>query len=247
MNNQDARFYLSAYRPGGQDARDPAIAGALEQAERDPSLRAWFAQEHAHDSVVAAKLQSITPPTDLRAAILAGGRVSSHREWWSRPRWMAMAAVVAVLLGLAAFLRFGEPAGAPVAANTFDLAGYALRDLGGGTHTPAHLKDGSPLAERLLASAPGLAKGIAANTDELRRDGCHAFKVGGREIFEVCFLRDQYYHLYLVRREDARVEADDRHPMLVARGERAAVTWADDRYVYVLAGSGDGQNLRSLL
>jgi len=36
MNNQEAKFILAAYRPGGQDASDPLFAEALEQVRRDP-------------------------------------------------------------------------------------------------------------------------------------------------------------------------------------------------------------------
>ena len=42
MNNQEAKFILGAYRPGGRDAVDPMFSEALAQAGRDPELRAWF-------------------------------------------------------------------------------------------------------------------------------------------------------------------------------------------------------------
>ncbi|MFH1499669.1 MAG: hypothetical protein ABII82_17805 [Verrucomicrobiota bacterium] len=246
MNNQDAKFYLSAYRPGGADARDPAMAGALEQVRRDPALRTWFEREHAHDAAVAEKLRSVAPPEGLRAAILAGARMSGEgRAWWRQPRWMGLAATLALLATLAGLWFSGWSAGS-APRGPGDLATFALRELGG-LHYPAHAREGSPLESRLLAADTRLAEGLAFSPEELRRDGCHVLKVGGLEVFEVCFKRDRYYHLYLVRRDAARVEPGDEMPMLLVKEQRAALTWADDRFVYVLAGAGDGQDLRTLL
>jgi hypothetical protein len=38
MDNREAKFVLSAYGPGGQDAGDARFAEALEQVRRDPML-----------------------------------------------------------------------------------------------------------------------------------------------------------------------------------------------------------------
>jgi len=35
------------YRPSGDDASDPFFREALEQVERDPELKKWFANEMA--------------------------------------------------------------------------------------------------------------------------------------------------------------------------------------------------------
>lgn len=56
MSNNGAKFILSAYRPGGRDAADPAMAKALAQAKGDPALGAWFVREQAHDAAVAGNV-----------------------------------------------------------------------------------------------------------------------------------------------------------------------------------------------
>src|ERR1039458_1792759 len=93
MNNNEAKFLLCAYRPGGRDADDPAFAGALAQARQDPALGAWFAREQAFDTMMASQLGSIAPPPGLREAILTGASVSRAspvaRRW---PVWLARAA-----------------------------------------------------------------------------------------------------------------------------------------------------------
>ena len=54
MNNDTAKEILSAYRPDGQDAADPCFKEALEQAQRDPDLRAWFERERLRDQAMAS-------------------------------------------------------------------------------------------------------------------------------------------------------------------------------------------------
>lgn len=248
MNNQDAKFHLTAYRPGGADAHDPTMIGALEQARNDPSLRVWFEREQAHDAAVAAKLQSIVPPAELRAAILAGARVSRTRSWWRQPQWMGLAAALVLLAAVSGlWLRSLPTAAGPGAGGVIDLAGFALRELSG-SHNGGYARAGTELDGRLQGEAPRLSAGLALSPEELRAAGCHVFNVGGVEVFEVCFKRDQSsYHLYLTRRSDARVEPGDEHPMQVTRRDGTALTWADERYVYVLAGRGEGADLRPLL
>ena len=87
MNNQEAKFILSGYRPNGGDAGDEMFGDALRQAQQDPALAAWFAREQAYDRAVAARLAEIAPPAELRADILAGVRASkrSPRRRWSVP------------------------------------------------------------------------------------------------------------------------------------------------------------------
>lgn len=85
MTNHEAKFILSAYRPGGQDACEPMFEEALEQVRRDPELAAWFREERRFDeSVSAALVQAVPIPSDLLSRIQAGGRVSEPGRGWTR-------------------------------------------------------------------------------------------------------------------------------------------------------------------
>lgn len=75
MNNEEAKFILQGYRPNGADAGDATFCAAVEQAKRDPALGEWFARQQSFDTAVGAKLAQVAPPSGLRAAILAGGKV----------------------------------------------------------------------------------------------------------------------------------------------------------------------------
>src|SRR6266481_5285786 len=76
MDNREAKFILSAYRPNGQDADDPRFSEALEQVRRDPMLERWFTESIAFDAAMTEKLRTIEVPPHSRENILAGAKVS---------------------------------------------------------------------------------------------------------------------------------------------------------------------------
>lgn len=252
MNNHDAKFLLQAYRPGGDDSADPQMAVALDQAARDPQLGDWLARERAFDGVMAEKLRVIGPPAGLREAILAGGRASgasrperASRAWWrgAQAQWLGAAAALALLAATALTVRARtERPGLGM------LAQSALREMQGEHGAPVMAQDAGAFGAWLQNPATRFAAGLPMELGRIKSGGCRVLKVGGREVLEVCFLRDGgEYHLYVGRREDFRIPANGAAPMLVAQGGLATVTWADARNVYVLAGEGDGTALKALL
>lgn len=252
MNNHDAKFLLQAYRPGGDDSADPQMAVALDQAARDPQLGEWLARERAFDGVVSEKLRAVTPPAGLREAILAGGRASgasqvarTSKAWWrvAQAQWMGLAAalVLAAATALIVLPRAAEP-------GLDALAQTALREMQGAHGEPTMAQDAGALGSWLQNPATRFAAGVPMEFGRIKSEGCRVLKVGGREVLEVCFLRDGgEYHFYVGRREDFKIPANGAAPMLVAQGGLATVTWADARNVYVLAGEGDGTALKALL
>lgn len=245
MTNEQAKFTLRAYRPGGQDAADPAFAEGLAQAARDPSLRAWFEREQAFDGALGAKLRTVTPPAGLREAILAGARASRRTSRLRRPTtWMAMAASVTLLLGTIWFL----PRTVSASTSVDELARYALNEL----TQPGHPR-GQPLSELgtfgtwLGSTSNTLGDGLPVELSELRANNCRVIIVGGREVFEICFKRDVWYHVYIARRGDFGCQEAEYAPMYREQGELASCTWVDDRHVYVLVSRAGLQAVKQAL
>lgn len=240
MNNDEAKFILRGYRPGGRDAGEAAFAAALEQARQDPALGAWFAREQAHDAAVAAKLREITPPAGLREAILAGGKVSAQPRWqWRRPAWLAVAAGVAVLLGLATFWPVNRPEAAPRALAEFALHDMKHRDHGSHGEASAEL-------QRWLVADNKLAGPIPVDFDKLRQTGCRTVRFDGREMVEICFVRaGAVYHLYVSRKTPADTLKNG--PFLIDQAGGAAAVWTDERYHYTLVSPGDAAGLKKVL
>jgi hypothetical protein len=237
MNNQEAKFILRAYRPSGADAANPAFAEALAQARRDPTLGDWLRREQTHDQAVAAKLRAAPPPVGLRDAILAGACVSGRSErarFFPPPRWLALAASVALLLGVglgwarwstaAEWRRFGEFAAT-------DTAGR------GGDHRGVR-PGSSPLHAWLSTATTRLSAGLPVEFAKLKADGCRTVRFAGHEVLEMCFVRGGVeYHLYAMKRPLKTRLADKTARFAASEDGRAAtVVWADGKQVYALIG-----------
>jgi hypothetical protein len=242
MNNEEAKFILQGYRPNGADAGDAAFRAALEQVQRDPALREWFARQQAFDAAVSSKLNAMPAPAGLREAILAGGRVTTpdrtQAGWWRSPAWLAAAASVAVIFATALAL-WPKPAAADTA-----LADYVLADAAqAGTHD-GHGTDS--LRAMLGDPANRLSRGLPISFAALRKDGCRTVTYEGREVLEVCFNRGGvWFHAYIGRRADFPALAAT--PAFLDRNGISVASWADDTHVYLVASKAGRAALQQLL
>lgn len=232
MKNQDAQFILSGYRPGGQDASDPAFAEALEQAKRDPALGKWFAEQQAHAAAVSAKLKEIAPPAHLRAAVLAGSSLAQPavRSRWLRPALIGAAAAAVVFAGLVTVM----PAKPTLDAEK--LTAFAIKDAQVFLHGRPTGTAAKELQAQLSADDVCLATGLHFDFETLRTTGCRTLMDDGHEMVEICFKRNgDFYHLYIVKRSDFA----NMHPKTFAgpnTQERVSfVSWADQNYFYIVA------------
>jgi hypothetical protein len=247
MNNQEAKFILGAYRPDGRDSGDPMFAEALAHAERDPELRAWLAEQRKFDRTFASKLQAIIPPAGLREAILTGSRASApqpKRHWWSTPSWMAAAAAIALLITAAVTLK--PAATSPTA---FDLAAFARSDLAGSHDDHVGHPPGLAEVQAQLASvgAP-MSQNLKIDLHELRKKNCRIVRIGGREVFEICFKHDDtWYHVYVGKRADFAPGSLDPKALLSSEGQLASTAWADSTHVYALVTRAGAEVLRRVI
>lgn len=244
MNNQEAKFILSAYRSNGADAGDPLFAEALKQAQQDPTLGAWFGREQAHDRATAQKLASIQAPAGLREAILTGARVSGgSRSMWRQPIWIGLAAAAAVLIAVTASFW-------PKKASAEDrvLATFALKDTAHENHD-GHGAEVKNLQAMLGNPAMKLRSGLAIDFEALRGTGCRTVMMNGHEVFEVCFNRNgSWFHLYAIR--DPAAAAGRSANVSIAQQEKlACATWSDGRmgYRYAVVGDAGLEAVRNLL
>lgn len=243
MNNEEAKFILTGYRPNGSDAADPMFGEALKQAQTDPGLGAWLARAQAHDAAVADKLARMSPPAGLREAILTGGRVSgTKRAAWRQPVWFAAAAAIAVLLVSATAL-WPKYAVANAPLTKFAMSD-ALEGSKHGGHGPA---DGELRAELSPVSAR-LSQGVPIDFAALEKGGCRTVNVGGRPVLEVCFKREgAWFHCYIARCEDFPSLAAKQGPVFAENGLVNAVSWADGAHRFVVASIAGRDEIARLL
>ena len=249
MNNEQAKFILRAYRPGGRDAGDATFCAAVQQAQRDPALGAWFAREQAFDAAVAAKVRAVAPPPGLREAILTGARMSrppaaASAHPWRRPvAWLALAAA-AVALASVASLRWFRAAG-PGAAPLDTVARFALADPES-AHTGPHADRLGAFGAWLQNPANALATMPALDLAQLRADDCRAVRIAGHEVFEICFQRGgAWYHIYLARARDFDPGAGN--PVFQELAGRSVVSWTSRGLACVLMTRGGTDALRRIL
>jgi hypothetical protein len=97
MTSQEAKEILLSYRPGVDDAENPAIVAALHQLEHDPDLASWFQQLQDTDHAIRRQLRETPVPFGLKQRILAEQKVARPDFGWRRPAVIAAAAAILVL------------------------------------------------------------------------------------------------------------------------------------------------------
>jgi hypothetical protein len=240
MTNNDAKFILCAYRSGGQDAQDSHFAEALAQTRHDPTLGQWFARQQALDAAISERFRALPAPTGLRESILTGARASRRKVWWQRPLVLAAAAAIAVLLTVSGFWRTTTARPLPVD----QFIRLAVADLQGGHQFSPHHH--GVVAAWLTEPGNAIHAGLPMTPEELQADHCRAVRIAGIEVFEICFKRDAWYHIYVARRTD--IEAGSLPETLFReQGRLATATWSDARYVYVLVTDAGISALKQLL
>jgi len=104
VNSQEAKEILLSYRPGVDDAKNPAIAAALHQLEHDPELARWFEQLQQTDAAIRRQLRETPVPFGLKQRILAEQKIVRPDFGWRKPAVIAAAAAVVVLSVLSAWI-----------------------------------------------------------------------------------------------------------------------------------------------
>jgi hypothetical protein len=243
MNNAEAKFILQGYRPNGADAADETFAAAIEQAGKDPALGEWFARQQAFDRTVSAKLEQITPPADLRAAILAGGRVTAagatRRGWWTQPVWLAAAASVAVLFAVTLALW-------PRSALAFE--NFAVADARNSATHGGHGHETGELQATLNNPATPLTGKLPIDYATLHDQGCRMVQFEGRDVLEICFNRNGvWFHCYIAQAKDFPRLAVGSVPAVVELGGAALASWTDGDHILVVVSKTGRKNLEGLL
>lgn len=237
MNNDEAKFRLRAYRPNGADAQDPVFDEALRHARQDPSLSAWQAREQAFDAALAAKVNEIAPPAGLRDAILSGVRIESRKRRWPVPALALLAACLILGVFLTWHIRSRERSLPAFATAALDDALHGRH----GSHGPAV----KAFCALLSDPAVSLREALPVNFAQLQATGCRTLRIAGRDVVEVCFLRENTeYHLYVSLLGSSAPEIA---PRFISQSGMAAATWTDSAHAFVLAAAGGEATLRRLL
>jgi hypothetical protein len=247
MNNEEAQLMLQAYRPGGQDANNPRFREALEQAQRDPELARWFANEQALDSRISAKVRAaMSPPARLKSQLLAQQKIVRHFAWWRQPVWQLAAAACLALLIIAGavWLRPKGTSGfAQYRSEMAELAGHKLDRLDLMSRDVAELR-------RWLAQKNSNGDFVLpAGLDGRPSVGCRLLAWKGNKVSLICFelQNHQIAHLLVIDRA-AFKDGPTESPAFNQVGEIATASWSRGNKTYLLVSKGGTeQDLLKLL
>jgi len=242
VDNREARFILSAYRPDGQDANDQRFVEALDQARRDPILERWFEESVAFDAVATEKLCAVAVPTDLRENILAGVKMSRPLRWSKRFNWAIAAALI--LIATLGSLIWHSTLSVPLAGWQNEALGVISSLARNESSFDAQSRSASELVAWLSANHAPAAQKLPPNVEKLETLGCKTFSWRGQPISVICFMRADggLIHLVFTKTVDGGRE---NVPRFVQQGEWATATWCSGDMICMLALEGPTNQLRS--
>ena len=248
MDNREAKFILSAYRPGGQDADDPRFAEALAHVKHDPVLERWFHDAVAFDAFITKKLFSVSPPQDLRENILAGGKISRPVQWrWGFRHWSIAAGIIAaVIFGSLIVRQETRPRLAGWQTKALDVVSSLVANQ---SKFDAQSRHPAELVTWLRANHAPALQTLPENLQSLESLGCKTFTWNGQPVSVICFMRPDggLIHLVTMNTSAESNRATRRQPRVVQQGHWATATWREGEITYMLALEGSSDQLRTYL
>jgi hypothetical protein len=244
MDDEQAKFFLSAGQPSGRDANAPEMAEALRHAQSSPELAAWLAAERRSDAAIARKVRQLEPPPELRARILAGGRASRRATRWRRwQRPLAIAAALTVTAGVAWSVRRAlAPTPVPPVTSVATLQTWQERCVGIFSSPLFSLDredhDYAPLKAHLRAQGAPVFDGTPPFSDAIiGAVGCKILDWQGSVVSLTCFRADsgELVHLFVTTHRGVDESLGARAPYRNQVGAYATVTWHQGDKIVMVA------------
>jgi hypothetical protein len=247
MNNEEAKLILQAYRPAGQDADDPRFREALEQAQRDPELAKWFANEHALDSRISAKVKaSITTPARLKSHLLAQRKIVRNVVWWRRSAWQ-LAAAASVLLLAALAVTWLMPSHAP------QFAGFQQTMVQNSLKQTDHLnfmtQDMAQIRDWLKTQHAAADFDLPVSLRDAPVHGCRVIDWHGHKVTLLCFMPNGSEHvdLFVIDCTHFRDFMPSETAQFATSGGVTTAIWCRYDKTYLVASTAGEQQLRRIL
>ena len=262
MNNDEAKSILALYRPGTADRTDPDFTKALQQAKPnppqarwqdkpDPELGRWF-QEHCSSYLsIRAQFHNIPVPSGLQNRILAEYKTHTTIIPFQPMIILRAAAIVALCLGLAAWLWRSH--GRQDDFNTYRnrMARTAMQPYGMALQSHDLQSINAFLAGRKAPTDYVLPNGVL----KAQPVGCTVLRWQGQPVSMICFRSGQPLPpgentdlwLFVVDQSSVRDGPAARSPVVTRSIKLMTAAWTQDGKTYILATSGGEEFLRKYL
>lgn len=245
MDEQKAKFILSAGTPRPEDADQEAFRDAAELAETSPELRRWKDDQQRLSDALHRRLNEVPVPAGLRSRILAGESVSRVQSRWRRSSLLALAAALVALLGIVVWQLL------PFTAHSGEKTFAALRaDMSDFLTGPFRLELQSTRLDRLQAHLADkhqfIDYAVPAGLHNRTGVGCRVIDWRGSRVALICFSVDgELVHLMVLPKGQLMEPSVDLGTH--QQGEWVTTGWEDSRNVYLVATKGSEAFLDELL
>ena len=250
MDSREAKEILALYRPGSIDAADAKMAEALEAAQRDPELAAWFEQQCVVFNTIRGKLREIPVPADLKRRIIL--EKPAPRRMLHLPvsvKYLAAAAAIVALIAIASSW-FSTPV--ENKSDTFRHRMAAKAQRGYAMDFLADDQD-KMRAEFLARKAPGDYI-LSANLKRLPGEGGAVFLFDNHPVQMLCLYdgTDAQGHkndlwVFITGKSSLPNAPLPGKTEIVPVGDLMTATWTAGDKVYLLAVNGDAKTLQKYL
>jgi hypothetical protein len=243
MNRLAAKRILLLYRPGAADPADPAMAEALELARQDQELNRWFEQHCAFQTAMRAKFRQIPAPDHLKQRLLAQPKIVRLQVWWRNPVWLAAAASIVGLIGLAGLWlkprtpdRFADYQARMVRA--------ALREY----RMDLVTTDLKQVRQFMAANGAPADYVLTRGLERLQLAGGGLLRWRSNPVAMVCFNRgdDQILFLFVMNRAAVK-DPPPVTPRVAKVNKLLTASWSSNNQTYVLAGPEETDFVRKYL
>lgn len=246
MDRAEVRAVLSTYRAGEPLINEARFQEAVAQAEADPELGEWWAEQQKVEQFFTSKLQNATVPADLKTRVAAWEERASRRTSLNRITMLAAASIVALATLFGSWRGPFQPA-VSLADYRDEMVSFIKLDPFLEMETPQLSSIAAYLRNAGAPSQLDLPQKLEQTQHPL---GCRIFRFRGQEVALICFGREQgdLVHLFVVNRAAlSHLSGSDQALRYQAVGEWMTATWIQGDQAYLITVQGDRAKLEKYL
>jgi hypothetical protein len=250
MDKQQAKEILSLYRPGTTDAADPRMAEAMDFAQRDPELAAWFEQHCAVYLAIRGKLKAISVPADLKRRIVVEHMDHARIIPLPSTAKLLLAAAAIVLISAIMWVVFNTQN-----PNTFlRYRDHVARSLQHGYSPVMQAGDQTQIREYFRANEAPADYVLSRNLQKLPGEGGLLFPWNNHQVEMLCLNASENgaekgrdIWIFMMKKSFLHDPPNPGKTYFATIGHLQTASWTDSDKVYVLAAAGTQQDLEKYL
>jgi len=236
MNNLEAKMILQAYRPSGDDASDPFFREALEQVERDPELKKWFANEMAWDANLRSRLETALPVSrNLKANLLALQKLERPIPWWLNLARFTTATAMIVLAVFVCIL-FTQPQGKSLDAFRHAMTLCSLQHH---DHVTFEVNDLSKIQNWLQGNGGTTNFDLPPEIQAVGAQGCKVIDWNNQKVTMICFFskeKGEHLDLFIMDNPNGSLLPKTQAPRFARKNGLMTACWSKNDNFYLLTG-----------